>query len=30
MEVEMEHDEPDIGYIFPEEEGCLILHIKDW
>ena len=30
IEVEMEYDEPDIGYFFPEEEGCLILHIKDW
>ena len=30
LEVELAYDDPDVGRQWPEEEGCIILEIKDW
>lgn len=30
LEVELEYHEPDVGRPWPEDEGCIILEIKDW
>lgn len=29
-EAEMEAHEPDLGYVYPDDEGCIQMTIKDW
>ena len=30
LEVELDYDDPDVGRLWPEDEACIILEIKDW